>query len=396
MPFPPLDGGAQVMHYTTRGLMASHIEVKVLAINPTRNLIDVGTLPDEYRKSTRFESVTVDTRIKPVKVVINLFGKESYFIQRFISKDFEHKLKVVFESDDYDIIQLEHLYLCKYIATIRKYSGAKIILRPQNIEYVIWERYLKGLKNPLKKWFLDIAVSRLKIYEQSVNGQLDGIIALTNEDAALFSSFPEKTPIVVVPMGYDYDNLKGYDFQNQYEIPPVVYHLGSMDWLPNLEAVTWFFEYVYPIIIKRGCPVKFSIAGSNMPSWVYKYQSENMEILGTIKKPLEYQADKSVMMVPLWSGSGIRAKIIEGLALGKTIISTTIGAQGIEYEVGKNILIADTPSGFAEQIIQCFQTPGLCRKIGCNARKLSESQYHFMNTAKKMVGFYKQLLEGNV
>jgi glycosyltransferase involved in cell wall biosynthesis len=176
----------------------------------------------------------------------------------------------------------------------------------------------------------------------------------------------------------------------------MVYHLGSMDWLPNLEAIAWFFENVYPIIIKRGCPVKFSIAGSNMPPWVYKYRSANMEILGTIKKPLEYQADKSIMMVPLWSGSGIRAKIIEGLALGKTIISTTIGAQGIEYEVGENILIADTPSSFAEQIIQCYLTPGLCREIGYNARKLSESRYHFMNTAKKMVGFYNQLLEGNL
>ena len=396
MPYPPLDGGAQVMHYTTRGLLASHIEVKTLAINPTRNFIDVETLPDEYRKSTRFESVTVDTRISLVKMMVNLFGKESYFIQRFISRDFELKLQAVFESGDYDIIQLEHLYLCKYIATIRAFSSAKIVLRPQNIEYIIWERYLKGIKNPLKKWFLEIAVSRLKTYEQSVNDQLNGIIALTKEDAAVYSSFSEKTPVVVVPMGYDYDNLKGYDFQKQFEIPPVVYHLGSMDWLPNLEAITWFFEYVYPVIKKQRCPVKFSVAGSNMPSWVYKHRSENMEILGGIKKPLAYQEDKSIMMVPLLSGSGIRAKIIEGLALGKTIISTSIGAQGIEYEAEKNILIADTPVIFAEQIIRCFQTPGLCREIGHNARKLSETQYHFSNTAKKMVGFYKQILAVNV
>jgi polysaccharide biosynthesis protein PslH len=392
MPFPPLDGGAQVMHYTTRGLIASQIEVKTLAINPTRNLIDVSTLPDEYRKSTRFESVTVDTRIKLIRAVINLFGKESYLIQRFISRDFERQLQAVFESGDYDVIQLEHLYLCKYIATIRAFSRAKIVLRPQNIEYVIWERYLKGLKNPLKKWFLDIAVSRLRTYEQSVNDQLNGIIALTKDDAALFSSFSDTTPVIVVPMGYDYDNLDDYDFQKQFEIPPVVYHLGSMDWLPNLEAVTWFFEQVYPVIRERGCPVKFSIAGSNMPSWVYKHRSEHLEVLGAIEKPLVYQEDKPIMMVPLWSGSGIRAKIIEGLALGKTIISTTIGAQGIEYEVGKNILIADTPCSFADQIIRCYQSPGLCREIGQNARKLGESHYHFRNTAKKMVGFYKQLL----
>jgi glycosyltransferase involved in cell wall biosynthesis len=383
MPFPSTDGGAQLMLFIAKGLLENNVEVKTLAINPTRNFIDLKTLPEHYVKSTRFEAVKVDTRIKPLKLLLNLFRKESYFIERFLSKRFEEKLELILRSEGFDIIQLEHLYLCKYIKTIRAFSNAKILLRPQNIEYVIWERYISSIKNPLKKKLLFIANSRLKKFEKSVNGQLDGILPLTKEDADIFASFSNKSPISIVPMGYDYEKLKNYDYKKQYIAPPVVYHLASMDWLPNVEAIKWFLENVLPYIQMQQLEVKFIVAGKKMPSWVYKYKSKNLEVVGEVVNPIQFQEDKPIMIVPLWSGSGIRAKIVEGLALGKTIIATTIGAQGIEYENGKNILIADTPSDFAKQIIRCVSSPGLCKEIGQSARELSFNCYHYKSTAKK-------------
>lgn len=420
MPFPAIDGGAQLMHFTTKGLLNNNVSVKVLAINPTRNYIDVNTLSEEYRNNTGLEAVTVDTGIRFMGAMVNLLGKESYFVERFVSKDFEQKLTEILQKESFDIIQLEHLYLCKYIPVIRAYSKSKIVLRAQNVEYVIWERYLKSVRNPFRKLFLSIAVRRLKRFEQSVNGSLDGIIALTKEDAELFRSFsdkasfgsfgqtslkrhhktspegPGKTPIIVVPMGYDYEKLAGYDFEKQFAGAPVVYHLGSMDWLPNVEAVKWFFENVLPVLEKDGgkdqSKVQISVAGRSMPSWVYRYKSDNISILGEITDPLVYQEDKPIMVVPLWSGSGIRAKIVEGLALGKVIIATTIGAQGIDYENGRNMLIADTPADFARQIIKCVESPDLCKEISLNARELSLSNYHYDSTAKSMISFYKRLL----
>jgi glycosyltransferase involved in cell wall biosynthesis len=132
-----------------------------------------------------------------------------------------------------------------------------------------------------------------------------------------------------------------------------------------------------------------------MPDWVYKYKSDNMEVLDEIIQPLVYQEDKTIMIVPLLSGSGIRAKIIEGLALGKTIISTSIGAQGIDCESGKNILIADSPEEFSAHIIRCVNDPDLCRRLGENARKLSQEHYQSSATTKKMLEFYKLLTKAN-
>lgn len=395
MPNPPIDGGAQVMHFTTKGLLSNGINVKTLAINPTRNFVRLDLLPADYIANTRFECVTVDTAIKPLQLLANVFRSESYFIERFISIDLEAKLKNLLQTESFDIIQLEHLYLCKYIKTLKRYSDAKIVLRPQNVEYIIWERYIKNVRNPFKKVILKIATERLKKYEQTVIGDLDGIIALTKEDASLFRLFSKKPPISIVPMGYDYETIKSYDFNKQFNHQPIIYHLGSMDWMPNVEAVQWFIRYVIPWLEKQKFSAKIIIAGRKMPTWVFEYKSEMLNVIDEVNSPLEFQEDKQIMIVPLWSGSGIRAKIIEGLALGKTIISTSIGAQGIDYENGKNIFIADTPFEFANQIIKCANSRELCMTISKNARDLSVHNYHYQNTAKDMICFYQKLLDSN-
>ena len=395
MPFPASDGGAQVMHFTTQSLLSNGIKVKVVAINPSRHSIELASLPKEYIASTQLEAVKVDTRIKLLSFFFNLFRKESYLIERFISVDFEQKLKEILEAESFDIIQLEHLYMCKYLPVLRKYSNAKLILRPQNIEYIIWERYLKNLKNPLKKFLLNIATKRLKKYEQNVCDDLDGILALTPEDAELFSSFNSAIPVLVIPMGYDYSKLKDYNFEKQFEETAVAYHLGAMDWLPNTEAIKWFLEKVLPLLTAQNQKIKICLAGRNMPKEFYAYASSQLEILGEITAPLQYQENKPILIVPLWSGSGIRAKIIEGLALGKTIISTRIGAQGIAYKNGENMIIADTPEDFAKEIIRCIQSPETCKAISKKARELGMSLYNSDTSAKKMIHFYHQLQNKN-
>lgn len=391
MPFPPTDGGAQVMHFTTKGLLGNGIDVKVLAINPTRNFVNHDLLPTTYVAESKFESVIVDTRIKPLNLIINLFRRESYFIERFISLDFENKLRQLLKSEQFDIIQLEHLYLCIYIRTIKEFSKAKVILRPQNVEYVIWERYKSNVRDIFKKIILNIATKRLKKFEQGAFADIDGVIALTKQDAELFQLFSPETPMIVVPMGYDYDRLSNYDFEMQFNNNPVVYHLGSMDWLPNVEAVDWFVNKVIPCLLQLQFRNKIIIAGRNMPSRIFQLQSDILEVIDEVDNPLIWQSDKQIMIVPLWSGSGIRAKIIEGLALGKTIISTSIGAQGIDFIDGVHLLIADTPLEFAKMIVKCVNSEELCRYISRNARELSEQKYHCQYNASEMVNFYHKL-----
>jgi len=129
-----------------------------------------------------------------------------------------------------------------------------------------------------------------------------------------------------------------------------------------------------------------------MPSWIYSFKFPNMHVVGEVEDASEFMQSKTVMFVPLLSGSGVRVKIIEGMALGKTIISTSVGAEGINYSDGKNILIADTPETFAERFRLCIEKPELCAEIGQNARNLIEKEYDISVTTNNLVNLYHLLL----
>ena len=392
IPYPVQDGGSLAIYNAAIGLLEAGADLHVLAMNPLRDKIDIQTIPASFRSQTKFAAVPVDNRIKIPNAIKNLFGRKSYFIERFQSKLFEKALIDTLSKNTFDIIQLEHLYLCSYIQTIRRHSKAKIVLRPQNVEFVIWERLLKNLRHPIRKMFLRIALSRLKIYEQQIVSTVDGIIAISPIDAQIFESFAQSIPIVDIPVGFIFNSLKGYNFKKQYENFPVVYHLGSMDWRPNTEAMHWFVSEVLPLLENALPDLKVYMAGKKMPDSFLKMKRPNLIVEGTVPDALKYQEDKAIMIVPLLSGSGIRAKIIEGMALGKCIISTTVGLQGMKYMDGKDVLVADTPEEFVHQIKKCVASRSFCQKVGETAHDRAFSDYHYLNCAKQMIKFYKELM----
>lgn len=392
MPYPPTDGGSLAIYMTAIGLQKSGINLQTLAINPSRQPVNIEEIPNKFRADTKFSFVNVDTRIKPIAAFINLLTKESYFISRFRSQGYEKKLTQVLSKNDFDIVQLEHLYMCLYIQVIRKHSKAKIVLRTQNVEFQVWNRYIKKIKNPLKKKFLAIAARRLQHFERTAPGLTDGVIAITREDGATYKDSTKNIPIAQVPVSFDFDQLTGYDFKAQFIDFPKLYHLGAMNWRPNEEAIEWFLKDIYPAIHENIPNLPIYLAGKYMPERFLQKANKSLHVEGFVTDALKFQEDKAILIVPLLSGSGIRAKIIEGMALGKTIISTRLGAQGIDYEAEKHLLIADSPEEFVSQLKKCIQSKELCENIGRNARELAKKEYHPLECANKMIAFYIKIL----
>jgi len=164
-----------------------------------------------------------------------------------------------------------------------------------------------------------------------------------------------------------------------------------MDWMPNQEGIRWFLENVWPALSVGFPGLKLYLAGRNMPEWLKKANIPEVIIEGEVKNAFEYMQSKTVMIVPLLAGSGIRVKIIEGMACGNTIISTSTGAEGISYTDGKNILIADTPSAFIQQIKKCLENPSMCLEIEQQAMKLVDEEYNNESITSRLTGFYEKL-----
>lgn len=396
IPYPLLDGGEYSLYHSAMSLLTQPgINVKTLAIHTPKFQVNPADIPAEFAKPTDFEFADVDTRVKPYKAFLNLFTSDSYIISRFHSRSFADRINELLDTGTYDIVLLEHLCLCVYLPEIRKHSKAMVVLRAQNVEYSLWKRYIANHRNLLTLWYLKIAIRRLQLFEYEMTGQVDGIIALTDQDKVELQSPHPSIPCRTIPIGFDFSRLRDYNFETQFLQKPSVYHLGSMDWLPNIQGIKWFIDNVLPILTAKRPGIEIHLAGKNMPVWLYKYQSKNLIIDGQVPDSLIYQSDKPVLIVPLLSGSGIRVKIIEGLALGKTIISTSLGATGIDIGPGNPILIADNAASFAECIIRCVDSPDFLRKSSVKARELAYNHYSLETPGKATIDFFNELLKGS-
>jgi glycosyltransferase involved in cell wall biosynthesis len=390
-PYPPREGGPIAMNNITQGLLKKGHYVKVLAANTPKYFIKPDQIPEDYKKNTDFESVFIDTRINIGKAFFNLFSDRSYHVERFISKEFEEKIKQILSANKYDIIQLESIYVASYINTIKKYSEAKIVLRTHNIEHLIWERIAMN-SNLLKKAYIYHLVRTLKKFEIKVFNLIDGIATISHVDTDFIKQIGCNKTITTIPVGVDQNMITEFASEREF---PVLFHLGSMDWIPNQEGIRWFVEKVWPAVSNEFPNLKLYLAGRNMPDWIKKINIPRIIIQGEVENAYEYMQSKSILIVPLLSGSGMRVKIIEGMACGNTIISTSIGAEGIDYTNGKNILIANSPEEFVSQIKKCIDSPLFCKNISNGAMKLIKEKYNNDVITDNLLQFYNNLLQNN-
>jgi polysaccharide biosynthesis protein PslH len=387
-PYPSKEGGPMAIGMIADGLISAGHMVKILGMNTNKYHVDAEIIPLEYKAKTGIELVSVDLSFKPLKAFINLFTGRSYHVERFISAAFRAKLEEILRSDRFDVVQFEMPFMSPYLATVRKFSKAKTLLRAHNIEHLIWERIAGQTRNPLKRSYLKHLAKTLKNHELSVINEFDGVAAITKTDEDFFIRSGCKVPITDIPFGID---LSKYPTFPRKPDEITLFSIGSMNWIPNQEGIVWFLENVWPHVTRQHPTLKYYIAGREMPLWLKERKDPNVEVVGEVEDAIRFINDHTLMIVPLFSGSGIRIKIIEGMACGKTIISTYIGAEGIHCTHGEDILLADTPERLCEWISKCVTDPSFAENIGENARKLINRDYDRGRIIEKLVGFYQKI-----
>lgn len=387
-PYPALDGGSMGMHYVTEGLIDNQHQVKVLAFHSKKHPCNVEKLPKEYVEKTQFETVFVDLDIKILPALVAYLCGESYHVKRFINDNMKLKLIEILKKEEFDIIQIESLFLTPYLPIIRRFSNAKVVLRAPNIEHRIWERIYKATKNPFKRSYIKQLALTLKHYELSHINEYDAVSPVTDVDADYFRKKGLRKKCVAIPFGMNPPEL----ISDVFEESNTIFHIGSMNWQPNEQGIKWFLEECWGKVHQLCPQVKAYFAGRYMPQWLKNMECEGVHIVGEVADSIHFMTSKQIMVVPLLSGSGIRVKIIEAMSIGKTVIATSIAAEGIMYEDKKNILIANTAEEFAQAIKFCMDNPMQCKSIGEEASKLIAEKYSNDNIVKQLVNLYQQIL----
>lgn len=388
-PVPAIDGGCIAMNNISQGLLQTGHELKILTIVTQKHPLQEEKLTEEYIRDTKIEGVYIDTSLNLIDAFSALVTSDSYNVSRFFSPDFDSKLTQLLRKEKFDIIHLESLFMTPYIATIRRNSKGKIVLRSHNLEYMIWERMAETSKNFAKKRYLKILAKQLKKYEFGVLDSVDGIAAISTEDGKKYLHSECDKPLVTIPFGIDLDSYHADDTKEDY---PSLFHIGAMDWLPNIEGINWFLKEIWPSVNEKFPDLKFYLAGRKMPESFLQTKQKNVIVVGEIQDANHFMSSKSIMIVPLLTAGGIRVKIIEAMALKKSVISTSIGAHGIDGIDGKDFFIANKKEEFLNNLELLLNDHNRHIETGKNARRLVEEKYDNRKLTEELVEFYQQLI----
>jgi glycosyltransferase involved in cell wall biosynthesis len=358
-----------------------------VALNAKRNNHENHSADADLISKINYRAYDIDTTVTLVGVAVNLFKKTSFNIDRYYDPEFEKLLLRELRTTTYDIIQFEGLLVSLYFTAVRKNSQAKLIYRAHNIENQIWERLSQQKVDPFKKSYLKMHAKRIKNYEQQQLNKFDAITVFTSQDKATIQEYGVTAPIEVLPVGL---RLEQYipDY-NKTEFPSLFF-LGSLDWLPNREGMEWFLDNFFKDLTEGDLPVKLYVAGSDIPERFDDYEAlGKIFIQGEVDNSREFVNSKAIMIVPLLSSGGMRVKIVEGMAMQKCIISTSLGAEGINIKNGHNILIANNREEFFNAIQRCITDEEYCMELGRNARRLTEKEHDINVVTNNLVRFYE-------
>lgn len=393
-PYPLKDGESQAIHGLSKSLSELGCEVSLLAMNTSKHFFSGKELPPQMAHYREVRTVAVDNSISPFDALGNLVRGTSYHISRFDLPEYHQVLATWLAEESFDVVQLETLYLSPYVPTIRRHSDAQVVMRSHNVEHEIWERCSTNISFAPKRWYLKHLTRQLKEYERAQLNQYDLMLPITGRDEKQFKAMGFRGASHILPIGLE--TVCGEPNYDSYRDAPDLHFIGSLDWLPNLEGLQWFLNKVWPEIHQRFPELKFHIAGRNMPDSLLQLRMKNVVIHGEVECSCSFVSAHSISIVPLLSGGGMRAKILEAMSLGRVVISSSIGLEGISAKHRRDLFIADTPAQFVEAVADCLVRGRKLERIGRAAAARFHKRYDRRVLAGKLLNRYHKLVDDAV
>lgn len=358
--FPIIDGGCKAMHQFLLCLLENKYEVDHICVSTKKHPFELADYPTGIRSQISISKVEIDTSINILEAIQHLISRHSYNISRFDDPAMHNSLHTHLNDKKYSFVVIESLFLTPYIETIRLNSKAKIIVRTHNVEHEIWQQLSKNLPLSPKKWYLNRLATDLKNYEIKALNKADMIATITTDDADKFQEIGIRTPLVNIPVAID-SSIEQADYSQNN-----IFFLGSMNWKPNIEAVQWLVNEILPELRKKSPTAELNLAGSFMNNSFGTNKQKGILNHGFVENSSKFMQTHGILVVPILSGSGVRIKLLEAMALGIPVITTKIGSQGIRTDEG--IRIANSTEEFVEEILNLRESEQTRRTIGIKAK----------------------------
>ena len=386
VPFPLTDGG-RIRVFNLLKQIATKNDVTLLALEtqPT----DVETVAELQQLDIQVHLVRNTPTLPRVSfstLVTALRKRQPITVARYARPAYRQKFRELIATENYDLVHYEMFHTAQFRAD----TDLPGVLSQQNVDSAIWRRLCDETTHPFYKlayWTQQLAFQH---YERVLSPKFDAVTCTSDIDAAVFQRHCPEDTVTIIPNGVDVAHYQP-DFTS--EAPAHLIYIGSMDWYPNEDAVAFFADEVLPRIQEKVPDVQFSIVGGNPSAHVQKLaERDGVLVTGWVPEIKPYFAEATVFVVPLRIGSGTRLKILEALAMGKAVVSTSVGAEGLALKDGEEIFIADEPTPFADAVIRLLTDTTLRRRTGENGRARVERDYDWRSIGEKLHHLYESLI----
>ncbi len=389
LPYPP-DSGPKVKTYYVLKYIASQHNVTLVSF------VRDSDRPEYIRHlETLCERViTVPIKRSPLDELRflgwSLVNGQPWIMLRDARAEMRQVLSELATTTRFDVVHADQLNMGQYALP---FTDSRKVLDLHNALWVLYKRLAETLPfaNPMKyilmrDWHL------LKLYEGKMCRNFDAVTAVSQEDAAALREAGARDDIIVIPIAIDTDSQVQLDRH-----PPSLHivHVGTMYWSPNIDGITWFLNEIYPQVKQQVPNVRCTLIGARPPTKLVERANADPSLIvtGYVDDPTPYLADASMMVIPLRAGGGMRVKILNALAQGIPMVSTTVGCEGISLTDGEDILIADDLQAFAAATVRLLTDAALNKRITGNGRRTVEQLYDYRQACRPLDAVYQPQVE---
>ncbi|MCO5131921.1 MAG: glycosyltransferase family 4 protein [Xanthobacteraceae bacterium] len=326
----------------------------------------------------------------------SIVSTRSFERLRVAVPEMQQALDRLLRSQRFDIVNLEFTFLghCDLRQAPR---GAKIpilVVGSHNIDYDLARQYTRAGGSPLRRIYAEVNWRKLRREELDTYGRADGISLCSAADQQRLLKDVPGARTIVIPNAADVDFYKPRPTDPKPDGRTVVF-FGLMSYMPNIDGAAYFIREIWPRIAEANPDARCKIIGGSPPQHLLALAGPRIEFTGFVPDLRPHIAEAAAVIVPLRLGGGTRLKIVEAMAMSKAMVSTTLGAEGIEAVPGRDILIEDQPDRFADAVLKLLAEPEYASNIGQSARQLSEARYAWSAAAKTLESFYREILDRN-
>lgn len=381
----PLDAGAKFRNYHILRYLSQYHEVTLVSFVRTREEEKLAIGLQTVCKKV----VTVQLRRSRTSdawhLTRSLSSHRPFLVVRDDNPEMAQAARDLLASHDYDAVHADQLAMALYAANA---NGVKKVLDEHNAVWTIVQRMSQNLRPGLRKLFLELEWRKLRRFEQDIVKQFDWVITVSEQDRESLQLSSHISPhSKVIPICID--AIEQVVVPRRPDARHIIF-VGGMFYPPNVDGVEWFCRDVLPTIQRACHDSEFLIAGARPDARIHRLIAENprIRLLGYVKDVAPYLEESAVFIVPLRAGSGMRVKILDGWARGVPIVSTTVGCEGIEVRDDENILLADTPSTFAQAVLRIIDDPHLGRRLAENGRNWVQKRYDWRTVYQSLDEIY--------